>query len=131
MVEEDEQKVLDYKSNVIQMTWLMGVWFGIVTIAIIIIFVVIYKRLGRSNKAPTGQAADDAETGDVDVTKKNSSSIIDVASTIFPTLSPHSGTYPEKTMPQDTDVNLTMDNALTEQKRRPSEPPSAVHDSQR
>ena len=86
----------------------VSVWLAVVTIATIIVFVVVYKRLGRN--VDNGS---DAEMG----SKKANCSIVNVSELIFPELQrDQAPPLPEKSKSDETGISVECptDNSTTD-----------------
>jgi hypothetical protein len=97
---EDENKVQSLESGVNTLALGMAGWLGIMTLASIVIFVIVYKRLGRNSAD-----VKDAETGSVQSSNDAKSSIIDFSP--FPSLREADlGTTPERSCLDSDDDSL-------------------------
>lgn len=84
ILDEQSKEQEEMGSSVKQLIYVAGGWLGAVTIATIVIFVVIYKRLGRDPLDDKLIKDGDAEAGS---SQSSHCSIVDVAGSIFPPLS--------------------------------------------
>ena len=78
---KDEDKVAQLGGGVQTLVVGMVGWLSVMTVAAIVVFVIIYKRLSRHDDSDGGA---DAETGSVGGSTGDASSIIDFA--LFPSL---------------------------------------------
>jgi hypothetical protein len=95
-VVNEQNKVKSLESGIDTLAVGMAGWLGIMTIAAVVVFVIVYKRLGRNSDDIT-----DAETGSVDSSHNAKTSIVDFDS--FPSLRDADLGTPERSCMDDED----------------------------
>jgi hypothetical protein len=88
-ITDDEAKVEELSSGIDTLAIGMAGWLGLMTVASLVIFVIVWKRLGKNDKEDT-----DAEAGSVQSSSDARSSIVDFS--LFPSLRDADLGTPEK-----------------------------------